>query len=257
MSKTIKVFRPHRDALYRLFCFPFAGGSASFFGNWSTLLNQSRIEVCAIQMPGHEDRIHESLLTNVDELASEIVGVMKDFQDKPFSFFGHSMGTLISFEVARRLKEMKMKEPEILFMSSGKAPQIPPRRTIHKLHDNSFLLKIKELGGTPDIIIENQDLSDIYLPILRADFTMIETYQYVESTPLDSKIVAYGGRFDQEVKYEDIIAWERHSMNHLEVKMYEGDHFYLRDNKENLLKDITLHIISNLREIKLSDNSKK
>lgn len=246
MGKTIKVFRPCKEVSYRLFCFPFAGGSASFFGEWSNALNQSGIEVCAIQMPGHEDRIYENLLTNVHELVSEIVVAMADLQDKPFAFFGHSMGTLISFEVARKLRLLKMKEPKVLFMSSGKAPQISPRRTLHKLPNDSFLFKIKELGGTPDIIIENQDLLDLYLPILRADFKMIETYQYAKSTPLDTRIVAYGGRMDQEVRYEDIVAWERHSLEPLKVKIYEGDHFYLREFKGNLLKDIAFHIMSDL-----------
>lgn len=244
MNKTIKVFQPNNEALSRLFCFPFAGGSASFFSDWHNILSQSGIEICAIQMPGREDRIYESLLTNVDGLVSEIVEAMADFQDKPYAFFGHSMGTLISFEVTRKLRSLKMKQPSILFMSSGKAPQIQPRRILHKLPNDSFLLKIKELGGIPDIIIENQDLTDLYLPILRADFKMIETYQYVDSKPLDTKIVAYGGRMDQEVKYKDIVAWEGHSLKPLNVNVYEGNHFYLRNYKEKLLKDIITHIRS-------------
>ncbi|MFA1820382.1 thioesterase II family protein [Virgibacillus oceani] len=244
IKKTIKVFRPNSEASFRLFCFSFAGGSASFFGDWQPILSQSGIETCAIQMPGREDRLSEKLLTNVDEIVSEVIEALEDFQDKPFAFFGHSMGTLISFEVARKLRLLKMRQPNILFMSSGKAPQIQPRRILHTLPNDSFLLKIKELGGTPDVIMENEDLSNIYLPILRADFKMIETYKYIDSNPLDTKIVAYGGRIDEEVKYEDIVAWEDHSLKPLKINMYEGSHFYLRDYKEKVIKNIIAHIRS-------------
>ncbi|WP_051359385.1 thioesterase II family protein [Paucisalibacillus globulus] len=248
LSKMIKTFRPNNESICRMFCFPFAGGSASFYGEWSTILSRHGIEVCAIQLPGREDRIYETLLTNVDELASEVVEAMADYQDKPFVFFGHSMGTLICFEVARKLRAMNRREASILFISSGKAPQISPRRILHDLPKDDFLRKIKELGGTPDIIIENRDLSELYLPILRADFTLIETYQYVDSTPFQTKIVGYGGKMDKEVRYEDIVAWERHSHKPLPIKIYDGDHFYLRPYKESLLADIVTHVKMDLHE---------
>jgi medium-chain acyl-[acyl-carrier-protein] hydrolase len=242
IKKTIKVFRPNFESSFRLFCFPFAGGSASFFGDWQPILSQSGIETCAIQFPGREERISERLLTNVDEIVSEVIEAMENFQDKPFAFFGHSMGTLISFEVARKLRLLKMRKPTMLFMSSGKAPQIQPRRILHTLSNDSFLLKIKELGGIPDIIMENEDLLNIYVPILRADFKMIETYRYMYSHPLDTKIVAYGGRIDEEVKYEDIVAWESHSLKPLKINMYDGNHFYLRNYREKVIENIIDHI---------------
>lgn len=238
----IRIFIPNRESFCRIFCFPFAGGSASFFSEWSTILTRHGIEVCAVQLPGREERIYEKLQVNAKELASEIVEELVDYQDKPFVFFGHSMGTLISFEVARKLRSLKMREASILFMSSGKAPHILPRRILHKLSNNSFLMRIKELGGTPDIIIENKDLLNLYLPILRADFKLIETYQYVDTTPFHTKIVAYVGNRDKEVRHGDMVAWNRHTLRPMHMKIYEGDHFYLRSYKESLLNNIIEHI---------------
>jgi len=242
MNKIIKVFKTNANSVCRLFCFPFAGGSASFFRDWQNISEQNGIELCAIQMPGREDRIGEGLFTDVDKAVTEIVEAMIDFQDKPYAFFGHSMGTLISFEVTRKLRLLNMRQPDILFVSSGKAPHIQPRRMLHKLSDECFLLKINELGGIPDIILENQDLINLYLPILRADFKMIETYQYTDSQPLDINIVAYGGRLDREVRYQDIAAWEGYSVKPFSIHVYEGDHFYLRNHREVLLQDMFMHI---------------
>jgi medium-chain acyl-[acyl-carrier-protein] hydrolase len=156
--------------------------------------------------------------------------------DKPFAFFGHSLGALMSFELARYLRRCYRLTPVHLFVSAHKAPQIPSRdRPIHALPDAEFVEELRQLNGMSKQVLESPELMQILLPILQADFTVCETYVYEDDSPLDCPISALGGLQDEYVSQESLEAWREHTCATFSLHMFPGDHFYLNTDRLLLL----------------------
>ena len=182
-SRWIVVPKPNARAGLRLFCFPYAGGGASIFTAWPEWLPIT-IEVIAVQLPGRGRRISEEPYTSLSDLVGELVQVLLPSLEKPFAFFGHSMGALLAFESARVLRSMDGPTPAHLTVSGAGAPQVPdPDPPIHDLPDREFLKEIKQLNGTPIELFDSKEMVEIMLPTLRADFAVIEDYVYTPQPP--------------------------------------------------------------------------
>lgn len=225
----------------RLFCFPYAGGGASIYRQWASKL-PAWIEVCALQLPGRENRMSEPGYTDVKNAVEEVADTIHTLLDKPFYLFGHSMGSVISFELARFLKRHNLLEPQRLFISAKRGPQVPRRDTnedIHALPDREFLAGIKKLGGTPDEVLQNEELMELFLPMLRADFTLLETYKYVPAPPLACPISAYCGTGDKEVNKEEMLGWQEQTTGTFKLTMIPGNHFFIHGQQDLLLKYIS------------------
>jgi medium-chain acyl-[acyl-carrier-protein] hydrolase len=155
---------PNTQASLRLFCFPYAGGRATLFRNWASLL-PSTVEVCAIELPGRGIRLKEPKFTRLAPLVQAIAQVILPYLDRPFAFFGHSMGSLIGFELARLLDNQYQQAPACLFVSGRCAPQVqqsnPP---IHNLPEVDFLEALRRLNGTPTEILNNIELMQMLVP---------------------------------------------------------------------------------------------
>lgn len=222
----------------RLFCFPFGGGGASFYRTWSKGL-PPEVEVCAVQLPGRESRLREEPFTELLPLVTTLSEIMGTCIDIPFAFFGHSMGSLIGFELTRQLRREGKRGPVHLFVSGRRAPQIknndPPK---HDLPKEEFIEAIRSYNGTPELILREPELLELFLPILRADFSVLETYRYTEEHPVECAITAFGGLEDRKAKYEDLRAWKDQTCDGFRVKVFPGDHFYLKDAREELLEEI-------------------
>jgi medium-chain acyl-[acyl-carrier-protein] hydrolase len=238
--------KPNPQASLRLFCFPYAGGSSSTFRTWSDSLPKN-IEVCSIEYPGRGTQMRSVPFTRLEPLVSAIAqgltgqsaAVLLPYLDKPFAFFGHSMGGLICFEVARLLRRNYKKNPVHLFISGRSAPQIAARKPpIHTLPEPKFLEEIRLLNGTPEAILENTELMQLLVPILRADFSVLETYEYVPAPPLECAIAAFGGLQDQEVNIRELEAWHEQTTISFELQMFSGDHFFLHSAQHLLLHSI-------------------
>jgi medium-chain acyl-[acyl-carrier-protein] hydrolase len=236
----IKRSRQDPQTCFRLFCFPYAGGGASFFRTWRERL-WPEIEVCAIQLPGREDRLTETPFANLSSLIDALAEVLHPYMDFPFAFFGHSLGSLISFELIRRLCRQKAPGPRHLFVSGSRAPQIPnPDPPIHQLPDAEFIEELRRFNGTPKAVLNNPELMELFLPLLRSDIRLHETYVYGHEAPLDCPISAFGGLEDEEVSREELSAWHDQTRSRFRMRMFPGDHFFL-DGKES---DGLLEIIS-------------
>ncbi len=221
----------------RLFCFPYAGGGASIYRNWSAALSPA-VETLAVQLPGREERIAEPLFTDLGDLAAALQKALAPWLTPPFAFFGHSMGAKIAFELAWRLREAGATPPRALIVSGSRPPhRIEPRRR-HDLPDDIFIQELGELSGTPAAILENADFMSMFTPILRADFAVDETYYRDETHRLDIPLVAFGGEEDHESGPGEIQAWSRHCGDSFQTRFFPGDHFFLKSEEPQVLRAV-------------------
>jgi medium-chain acyl-[acyl-carrier-protein] hydrolase len=227
--------RPNPQARVRLLCLPYAGGSAAIFRTWPANLPAS-VEVCPVELPGRGARIKEALVTGLVPIAAAITHHVAATLDRPFALFGHSMGAVLAFEIARALRAEYGFEPEHLFVSGRNAPHIPdPDPPIHELPRAEFIAKLRGLDGTPAGVLEHEQLMELMLPILRADFESSETYAYSAGHPLTCAITAFGGLTDREVSAAHLEAWREHTTGPFTARMFPGGHFFIHSAQTLLL----------------------
>ena len=225
-------------ARLRMFCFPYAGGGASAFRGWGASMPRE-VEVCPVQLPGREGRLREPAFTRADELIAAVAEALTPWLDLPFVFFGHSMGAMIGFELTRELRRKGRTLPLHLFVAGRRAPQIPAREEpIHDLPEPEFIERVRELNGTPEEVLQHAELMKLLIPLLRADFAMNETYEWVEEAPIDIGISAFGGLTDPDVTREDVEAWSVHTRGRFRMRMMPGDHFFLHTQKDIILESV-------------------
>ena len=232
----IRAASPLRS--HRLFCFPYAGGNAFAFARWQEALDPS-IEVCAMQLPGRGARIAEPPIDSLPALLRALAPEVVRFDDLPFSFFGHSVGSLVAFELARYLRLHGMRLPERLVVSGCQAPQfrsIP--RNLHLLTDNAFVDVLREYAGTPPEVLENRELMDLLLPTIRADFSLAENYQYRYSPLLPLPISVFAGTRDENKAPGQVEGWQKETARACEISWFEGGHFFLNEQRETVLRTL-------------------
>lgn len=227
--------RPNPHARLRLFCFPYAGGGATAFRGWPEHM-PPETEVCAVQLPGRETRIKEEPVAQLPSLLRVLAPALLPHLDRPFAFFGHSLGALVGFELSRRLRREYAVEPLHLFLSGRGAAQLPDQRPkLHALPEPQFREELRSLGGTPEGVLEHPELLRLVIPILRADFAICENYQYTAEPPLDCSISAFGGLRDRDVSVEMLDAWRQQTNASFTLRMFPGDHFYIHTARPALL----------------------
>jgi medium-chain acyl-[acyl-carrier-protein] hydrolase len=235
----VKPGNYHGDAA-RLFCIPHAGGGASAFASWSAGL-PPEIEICPIALPGREQRIGEAAYTQLTPLVEQIAAAVRPWLDRPYAIFGHSMGAMIGFELARWLRREGCRPPTCLFVSSLSAPHRGDSLTpIHHLPEAEFLAElIRRYDNLPEEMLRVAELRQYFAPILRADFTILETYNYRPEPPLECSIRAFGGMSDPGVSRQDLEAWSDQTRSSFEVQRFPGGHFYYRQDPMALFSSIS------------------
>jgi medium-chain acyl-[acyl-carrier-protein] hydrolase len=225
----------NRAARLRMFCFPYGGGGSAIYNTWPRSL-PAFMEVYSAHLPGHGQRFSEPLITHMATLVEMLTRAIQPYLDKPFVFFGHSMGALISFELARHLRRNQIAEPVYLFVSGLPAPQIPKTtRLVHELTDSELTKELNNLGTSKDLL-ESVELMEMVLPIIRADYKLIETYSYKEEPPLTYPIMAFGGTCDNSVSREHLEEWKEQTKAAFGLRMIPGDHFFIHTEESRLLK---------------------
>lgn len=240
-QSSLWISRPKANpaAKIRLFCFPYAGGGALLYRPWVDTLPPD-IEVCSVQLPGRENRLQEPPFDRLEPLLEVLAPAIAPYLDeKPFAFFGYSLGTLVSFELARRLQQQGGPMPRHLFVAARRAPQIPSSEPpLYELSDADFMEELRRLKGTPEAVLDQAELMQLLLPLLRADFTINETYDYREAPPLSCPISAFGGMRDEDVSREDMDAWRVQTERGFTLRMIQGDHFFIHTARMVLLQSI-------------------
>lgn len=219
-----------------MFCFPYAGGGASIYRGWAAAL-PADLEVCPVQLPGRESRLRDQPFDRLGPLIEAAADALGPHFGVPFVFFGHSMGAMIAFELARELRRRGRPLPLHLFVAGRRAPQLPAREEpIHDLPDEEFFEELRRLNGTPEEVLQHAELMRLLTPILRADFAVNETYELTPEEPFDFGISAFGGLGDEEVTREDLAAWQAHTRGRFRLRMLPGDHFFLHSARDLILE---------------------
>lgn len=214
------------NAESRLFCFPYAGGSAAIFRGWNQHLGAAT-EVFGIQLPGRGARMLEDPLTRISDIVDALLPDLMPLLDKPFAFFGHSMGGMVAFEVARRLEQAGLASPTALFICASNGPGVPLRGgSMYQLDDAAFLSALSRMGATPSEVLNEPELMELLLPMLRADFEAIETHDYGPQPQVAVPIIAFGGLGDREVSVDSLLAWRAASGPGFQAHLFPGDHFF-------------------------------
>ncbi len=224
-------YRPCAAGKIRLICFPYAGGSAGVFRNWTALLPET-ILVCPVEFPGRGRRFSEPLARNPELLIGNLLMALQPALGDPYALFGHSLGAALAYEIAQRQTLNGGLPPKHLFVSGQRAPHRPdPKPPLHLLPEDEFLQELRRLGGTPPQVFDDPELLALFIPLLRADFQLGETFSYSPNTPLSCPLSVLGGLRDPEISREDIDSWWRYTTDEFRVRFFDGDHFFLHSHE--------------------------
>jgi medium-chain acyl-[acyl-carrier-protein] hydrolase len=197
-------------------------------------------EVCAVQPPGRESRLREQAYTDLTELTDAAYEALEPHLDMPFALFGHSMGALLAFEFARRVRRADGPQPLRLLISAHRAPQLPsPHPPITHLPDAEFVTEVRQrYGGVPDEVLAHAELMALLIPCLRADMALIEGYRCADESPLDCPVSAYGGLDDAEATETELASWQTQTSGAFRIERFPGTHFYVRSMRTELLRAV-------------------
>jgi medium-chain acyl-[acyl-carrier-protein] hydrolase len=229
-----QIVKPVPHPRLRLVCFPHAGGSASTYRLWPAAL-PADVEVWSVKLPGRAARMAEPPMVSMEALLEQLTSAIPPLFDRPFDFFGHSMGTVAAFELTRRLRQLGAPLPSRLFLSGRRAPHVgEPNPLIHTLSHDALVERLRRMGGTSEAIFNEPDLLAMFLPALRADLQAVETWTYRDEAPLDVPIVAAGGLDDALAGESALEGWRQHTSAGFELHRFPGGHFYLHEGPELL-----------------------
>lgn len=231
--------RPNSAAKLRLFCFAHAGIGASLFRLWSDELPAS-IEVQAVQLPGREARLREPLATALPALAEQVAEALLPVLTGPFAIFGHSLGALLGFEVARGLRRRGARPPVHLLVAARAAPQLPrDQPLLHTLPSDKLVAEVvRRYDGIPAAVRQEPALLQLLLPVLRADLQLLETYEYAEGEPLECPLSVFGGQQDGTVQPAQLEGWRAQTSEAFRLRLLPGNHFFLNTSRTALLQGI-------------------
>ena len=235
------------SAKVRLFCLPHAGSGTAMYNIWKRFLPPT-VEICPVQIPGRETRLAEPSYTDCALLIAEMTTALAPYTNMLYAIFGHSMGSLLALDLARSLRSAGLPEPSYLFVSGRNATHVPMKHgSIHQMPDEEFLSALAtRYGGLPQEILDTPELLELYLPILRADLTLLETHRYEALAPLNCPIAAFSGKDDPNVSVEGLQAWSEHTTNTFVAKWFDGNHFYLTGTSRTPLLEFISEKLSQL-----------
>lgn len=202
------------------------------------------METWIAHYPGRGSRYNEPPIKELITLVEKINEAIQPLLDKPFIFFGHSLGGMVAFELIRHLRRNNLPQPVILFISACGAPHLPDQHPpIHTLSNAEFLKSLKQLNGIPSELLYQPDVMQLLLPTLRADFEAVESYHCSPNeAPLDCPIFAFGGHDDLRVSQESLEGWASHTNSQFSSQYFPGDHFFINTSKEAIIASIVTKI---------------
>ena len=242
-SPWIVCHTPRPAAKVRLFCFPHAGGAAWAYGRWAMQLPSS-IDVLAIELPGHGNRIAEAPQQDFDALLRQLVDSILPELDRPVAFFGHSFGAVLAFEVARKLPHGMAHPLRQLFVSGHNAPHVEDDLgDLSQLNDEQLIDQLRRLNCTPPAALENHELMELMLPVIRADFALYNSYVCEESDPLGVPITVLNGLRDPRTHLPGLQAWRAQTTGPFVLRQFVGDHFFVSTEEAAVVELVGGHLL--------------
>ncbi|MEU1128279.1 alpha/beta fold hydrolase [Streptomyces sp. NPDC005900] len=225
-----------------LYCLPYAGASARMYDHWKDRLPAS-VKVVPLELPGRGSRWSEPALTELSPLLDDLTGAMDEARHTPYAVLGHSFGGVLAFELVRHLADQGFPAPQRLLVSACLAPhEATPTETNYDLSDAEFIESLRKVRGTPEELLENEELMELYIPTIRADYTILDLYEAPSFSPLEYPISVFYGVADQDAARESMDAWEKYSSTSVVIEGISGDHFFLRDSEDEFLTKLSLHL---------------
>ncbi len=244
LAKWMPYRRPGSEQRVRLFCFPFGGGGASSFALWRNAL-PPHVDLCAMQPPARESRLGEPAITRIPDMVAALVQVVEPLLDLPFALFGHSVGSLVAFELARELRDRGRRLPMRLFVSGHPAPHLPRRRPlISGLPREEFIAALRDSFEVSPALLDSADLLDVVLPSLYGDYALVESYAYRNGPPLAMPLTAFCGTCDPEADPAEIQQWRRETTGPFRAVVLDGAHMFVNSSRTALLQEIAADLAS-------------
>jgi medium-chain acyl-[acyl-carrier-protein] hydrolase len=220
----------------KLFCFPYAGGSATIYNKWKNYV-RADIEVVPVELSGRGRRIHETLYKGIPDAIDDVFNVIRDnAASAPYALVGHSMGAMISYHLAQKIRNSGMQQPLHIFFSGRGAPGIErkDKKKYSLMTRDEFVKEVIDLGGTSDEFFKHPELLELFLPLLRNDFRLSESENWEdEIVPLDNDITVFLGK-DEDLTDEQCTAWKRHTKKICNTHYFNGGHFFIHDETERI-----------------------
>ncbi len=223
-----------------LLCLPYAGGLSGFFGRWQKFTDES-IHVVPLELAGRGTRSQEPFYQDFSAAIDDILSLVRDLvMDGPYAVFGHSMGAMLSYELYHRLAKCGLPLPVHMFFSGRRAIHEPGDGVIrHKLPDVELMQELLDFGGTVQEVFRNKQLRELFLPILRADFRLVETYEHVpRERKIDCDMTVLGGVDDATTTRANLTEWRRHAGRSFDLRLFAGGHFFLNDDFDRFMHAI-------------------
>lgn len=222
-----------------LFCFAYAGGSASIFKKWNSFVNDS-LRIVPVEIPGRGTRYLEPLCDNMEQLITMIYEqFIQQINKEEYSLYGHSMGSWIVYYLLCKIAEKGDRMPEGVYISGKEAPYIHKSDIhFHELADDRFINKIYRLGGTPLELLQNKEFLSIYIPILKNDYKVIETCHYVKPVKKYHMNITVFNGIEDDLTTEDIYGWKEYTDGDFHVYNFNGGHFFIHDHARQMLQII-------------------
>jgi medium-chain acyl-[acyl-carrier-protein] hydrolase len=223
----------------KLFCLPYGGGSATVYLKWQKYLDRS-IEIVPVELSGRGKRFNEGFYSSFTQAVDDAYHSVRGQLDTgKFAFFGHSLGSWLAYELGHQIKKKDGLDPVHIFFSGKEAPHIQKaEKLLHTLPEAEFCAVIYQLGGTPRELFEQREFLDVYIPILRADYRIVETYRYTErNSRLNCNITVFNGTED-DITAQELMEWQRHTYGRFELRNFRGGHFFIHDHVGKLAQII-------------------
>ncbi|HJD81131.1 alpha/beta fold hydrolase [Kitasatospora aureofaciens] len=241
-EELLRCRSPHPDPALRLFCLPWAGSGSLGYASWQ-LPADLAAEVWTVQLPGREDRAGQPPLRRIPDMVEALRTAATPLLDRPFAFFGHSMGALLAFELARLLRRTGGPAPAQLFLSGMRSPDLAPwRPPASTLDEEALLRRLDEMAGPSVSALRDRELLLWLAPVIRADFEACEAYWYEPQPPLDVPVSLLAAVDDVEVRVDEVADWWRHSTATSPVRIFEGGHLYLLDHRDRVLEQVAAEL---------------
>lgn len=231
-------YKDNPHAKIRLFCFHHSGGGASAYFPWVEHLS-SNIELIAIQLPGRENRYTEPLTNNLNHIVSKLKNEFCDYKEKPFFIFGHSLGALIGYEFIKSVHQQYSIYPRMMIASAAKAPHLPYRmKRLSQLKEIELKKELRSYNGLDELILKNDELFELFVPIIKNDFSIGENYVFSNLNPFPFDILTLSGIQDLTVTEEETLAWSLYTSKKFQHLAFLGQHFFIKEHQKRILEII-------------------